>query len=208
MRAYHLMSERWALEALRLRRLKLALLEDMNDPFEFLGADQRNASDRTAFPILKAEINQTIGVLCFSRAWSDPVLWSHYGDRHHGICLGFDILDQWAKEVTYQGNRLVTDLEHAFERENLDDLPLKLLTTKYEHWRYEDEVRLVLRLEDVQFENGHYFLRFCDALCLREVTIGLRCPLPQSRIQEIVSVVDPDVTIRKARLASRSYKVV
>ena len=208
MRAYHFMSEHWSFEALRLRRLKLALLEDMNDPFEFLGAALRKESDRTNFHKLKAETNGTIGVLCFSRAWSNPVLWSHYGDRHRGICLGFDIPDQWAKEVTYQGNRLAIDLEHAFDQENLADLPLKLLTTKYEHWRYEDEVRLVLPLEGVQFENKHGFLPFCDVLRLREVIAGPRCSLPQSRIRENVSVEDHNVTIRKTRLAFLSYEVV
>ena len=30
-------------------------------------------------------------ILCFSRNWDNLLLWSHYGDRHMGVCLGFDI---------------------------------------------------------------------------------------------------------------------
>ena len=54
----------------------------MNDPFELLSVDLSEPDDRTTFDGLKADLNQTIGVLCFSRGWSNPVLWSHYGDRH------------------------------------------------------------------------------------------------------------------------------
>jgi hypothetical protein len=29
------------------------------------------------------------GVCCFSRTYSSPVLWSHYGDNHQGLCIGY-----------------------------------------------------------------------------------------------------------------------
>ena len=92
---------------MRLRRLKLAMLEDMNDPFELLGIELKTPEDRAFFQEqLKPEMNRTIGLLCFSRKWSNPVLWSHYADKHRGLCLGFDIPDLRAKEVTYVGRRL------------------------------------------------------------------------------------------------------
>jgi len=34
-----------------------------------------------------------LGLLCFSRNWHNPVLWSHYADKHRGICPGFDADD-------------------------------------------------------------------------------------------------------------------
>ncbi len=24
-------------------------------------------------------------------AWSNPVIWAHYGDKHRGLCLGFEV---------------------------------------------------------------------------------------------------------------------
>lgn len=31
------------------------------------------------------------GVCCFSTNYSSPVLWSHYGDQHKGICIGYSL---------------------------------------------------------------------------------------------------------------------
>ena len=74
MRAYHFMNEHWALSAIRSSRLKLARLDDMNDPFELLAIELPKRRDREAFNALKTEMNDTIGLLCFSRSWSNPEL--------------------------------------------------------------------------------------------------------------------------------------
>jgi hypothetical protein len=36
-------------------------------------------------------ISERIRVICFSRAPKDILLWSHYGDSHKGIVIGFDV---------------------------------------------------------------------------------------------------------------------
>lgn len=208
MRAYYLTSERWALEAIKLRRLKLSLFNDMNDPFELLGMELKTPKDRSDFYSLKEDMNRTIGALCFSRNWNDPVLWSHYGDRHRGICLGFDIPDDWAFEINYQAERLKEDLESELPDRDYESLGHKLLTTKFERWHYEDEVRMILKLEDALYEDGRYFLPFCSALRLREIVIGPRNSLEQKNINKIVSDEDNGVSFTKSRLAFNSYKVV
>jgi hypothetical protein len=148
MRAYYLTCERWALEAIKRRRLKLSLLNEMNDPFELLGRELKTRNDRAEFLQGKEEMNETIGVLCFSQSWDNPVLWSHYADKHRGICLGFDVLDDWVLEISYQGKRLQEEVEGELPVQDHKTLGQKLLTTKYEHWRYENEVRMILKLED------------------------------------------------------------
>ena len=35
--------------------------------------------------------SQYFGVLCFSKLHDSPLLWAHYGDRHRGANIGFDI---------------------------------------------------------------------------------------------------------------------
>jgi hypothetical protein len=202
------MSKHWAFETLKFRHLKLSLLEDMNDPFELLGVALNKPSDRIVFRKLKAEMNQTIGVLCFSRGWNSPVLWSHYGDRHRGICLGFDIPDDWAMEVTYQGERLESELENNLPSESHDTLGHMLITTKYEHWRYEDEVRMIVKLEDAKYEAGHYFIPFCDGLRLREIITGPRCMLTRNQLRKAVAEEDCSVSFIKGQLAFSSFQVV
>ena len=47
------------------------------------------------------------GVLCFSRGWHNPLLWSHYGDKHRGVCLGFDVPNAHIVHVSYNSSRLL-----------------------------------------------------------------------------------------------------
>jgi hypothetical protein len=202
------MSEEWGLEAIQRRRLKLALFRDMNDPFELLGIDLPRRSDRRLFQELKEEMNQTVGVLCFSRAWSNPVLWSHYADRHRGICLGFDLLDQYVKPVTYSGKRLPAQVEKGLPAGSTETLGYKLLTTKYEHWRYEDEVRLIVELKHAIQDGDHHFVPFGPALQLREVISGPRCPLARLDLRTLVKNEHPRVSTVQGRLAFRTFRVV
>src|SRR6185369_16167015 len=98
---YHLTRAEHALSAIALRRLKISRFRDLNDPFELIGADLRDKDDRKQFRALQIALQEKYGVLCFSRSWSHPLLWSHYADKHRGICLGFDIPDDDLENVIY-----------------------------------------------------------------------------------------------------------
>src|SRR5689334_13344415 len=207
MRAYYLTGKHWALEAIRHRRLKISLFNDMNDPFELLGAELKTRRDKAELKQLKEETNATLGALCFSRACSNPVLWSHYADKHRGLCLGFDIHEDSAHEISYQGERL-REVEKEFLEGECQILGHRLLTTKFEHWRYEDEVRLIVRLEDAVQERDFYFLPFSETLQLKEIIIGVRCSLTPGELAAMLAQEDKNVEIARARLAPDAYKIV
>jgi len=214
-RVYHLTSERWGLESIRRRRLKLALLEDMNDPFELLGVELKTPEDRAFFQHqLRPEMNRTVGLLCFSRKWSNPVLWSHYAEKHRGLCLGFDIPDHLAKHVTYVGSRLKAELENVTPLTDNDSFGFKLITTKYRHWRYEDEVRLIINLAHIQpagpiqTDGPRYFVPYCNVLALREIVIGPRSKLTKQDLMSALAPEEKGVSVIAGRLAFRSYTVV
>ena len=63
-------------------RLKLALKADARRP----------KHERRTAKALYAEIKAAgydggiAGMLCFSKGWHNPVQWSHYTDKHKGIC--------------------------------------------------------------------------------------------------------------------------
>lgn len=207
MRGYYQTSERWGKEALEKRRLKLSRLEDMNDPFELLGVRLKKKKDRTEFQRLKKELNEEIGVLCFSKTWHNPVMWSHYGDRHRGLCLGFDLLNEWTFPISYEAERL---LEEAVDVDagDFEGLGHKLLLTKYEHWMYEEEVRMIVRLEDAVSESGLFFLPFCNGLRLKDAIIGARNKSMPTDIAQHIAPDESVVLVRKARLAFNSFKIV
>lgn len=207
MRVYHFLEKQWAIESLIYERLKVSLFSDMNDPFELLGVSLKKKADRDAFYQLKKEVSEEMGAICFSKKWSSPVQWSHYGDRHRGMVLGFDIPTDHAREVNYEGERLEQDLLDGFET-NEAELGHKLLTTKFKHWVYEDEIRMFVDLRDPTKENGMFFLPYCKALVLKEIIIGPRCDFTKQQLLKIVSSHSSSIKITKSRLAFQSYRVV
>jgi predicted SAM-dependent methyltransferase len=88
------------------------------------------------------------GVMCFSRTWSNRLMWAHYADQHRGICLGVDVPDAFRKEISYTSNRqpFPDDLP---EKNHMDKMAIMntLLFSKFEHSHYEDEIRVPVRLE-------------------------------------------------------------
>jgi hypothetical protein len=146
MRVFQFMTAAHALDNLRKGRVKVSFLSDMNDPFELLGTSLGSAAHRTAFRQWKQHMNAICRVLCFSRSWSNPVIWSHYAEKHRGVCLGFDVPDDCLLEVGYSTGRLEVQLERDLQDDGTvtTEFSRKLLTTKFEDWRYEDEVRMFL----------------------------------------------------------------
>ena len=109
MRVYHLCHASHAISNISKKRLKVSRYHDLNDPFELLAGDLTDPSLRADTERFKDEFGRTRGLLCFSRNWKDPVLWSHYADKHRGICLGFDLDDYYSQNVKYRDNRLDPD---------------------------------------------------------------------------------------------------
>jgi hypothetical protein len=92
-RVYHFSGAAFAFDNIQKRRLKVATLKDTNDPFElsvFLSTDPDQQRRLKEFI---DHVCRTYGIVCFSEEWKDPVLWSHYADKHRGVALGFDISD-------------------------------------------------------------------------------------------------------------------
>ena len=115
MKAYHFLPANYGLANLQRRHLKVATIPELNDPFELLCLDLSDPELRSAMRAWKAEIGRRFGLLCFSRTWRNPVQWSHYADRHRGLCLGFELPESdYARDVTYSGRRSVEEARRLF----------------------------------------------------------------------------------------------
>ncbi len=128
--------------------------------------------------ILKSQIEYEIkkhysrGVACFSSSYSSPVLWSHYGDEHRGICIGYSINRKptpFMQGVNYGGSRSInmSTLINAFlynNKQALSGLEVDILLRKAKGWSYEKELRLIGQLGNQD-----------SPLLLTEITFGLRC---------------------------------
>lgn len=78
MRVHYLTGTQYALSNIALRRIKVSRFTDLNDPFELLAVDLSDKQHRAAIRATKEELNKDKGLICFSKSWSNPLLWGHY----------------------------------------------------------------------------------------------------------------------------------
>jgi len=210
MRLYHFLGADHALGDLKQGRLKIARLDDLNDPFELLAAELRDKAMRRLFTETRAEIARTRGVLCFSRGWRNPLMWSHYADRHRGVCLGFDVPSGKFARIAYDAKRLPDILPKllAGPIASQEQTMLKLLTTKFRDWKYEDEVRVFTTLDTVDPVNGLYFADFGDELVLKTVVLGSRFAGQAAEFVNACRGKYNGAKVFTARLAFRTFNIV
>lgn len=210
MRLYYLTEQRWAEKILAERRLKLAQIESLNDPFELLGVAMGEKRIRRIVQALHHHNSKATGLLCMTTDWRSPVMWAHYGHKHQGVCLGFDVVEAEVHRVRYELNRLKGSLLDGIGPGN----PMTagqltaLLTTKFAEWKYEREWRIFARLDTRTPENGLYYLNFFPHLQLRDVILGARC---EATLQQFAERVPPSahaVEVFKARAAFDSFRIV
>lgn len=208
MRVFHFLNAKYGLEALRNRRLKISQIGELNDPFELLGVKMSDPDFRKAFLEMKLALSKNRGLHCFSKSWSNPVLWSHYADKHRGLCLAFDVPNEALITVTYTRKRL--DPDDLFSTDQLvkDQAMIKILGTKFLHWRYEDEVRQFVSLADKDPETGHYFSEFSEQLKLALVVVGTEACISRSEISAALGEHNAHIKRFKARPAYKTFRVV
>ena len=190
---------------LEQRRIKIARIDELNDPYELMGADLSDATLRASFEVWRDQLAATRGIVCFSRKWSVPIMWSHYADRHRGIVLGFDVAEPFTISVTYADERERRMREIL--QMSAEDAMIRILGTKHRPWEYEDEVRLFchLNLSDA----GHSFQPFDETVVLREVILGVRTTDADIEAFRLLAAqIDPEVSVFRAGLSHDAFEVL
>jgi hypothetical protein len=208
MRVYHYLNVCWALENIRQRRLKLCKIDDTNDPYEWQCVRSCHPPTQGVLGSLKTKVGGAYGMLCFSRTSSNILMWSHYGDNHKGICLGFDVPDEWVRDVRYMSS--VQEIASLIDSPEQDQERVidQLSSVKYIGWAYEEEVR-VHGLREVE-EGGKYFTSFGDQLQLKEVITGARFSDLQSKalIEEALQGYSEQVSCIEARRSAERFEII
>lgn len=133
------------------KRMRLSVLEKLNDPFEgnLLAIDNLvkvpeeldAKAYHEALVSLDDEWRETIArfkVLCLSKEPSIPLMWSHYADSHKGLCIAITLNSHTTEPMRY----LDTTKEI---NEYIGEPPdcKKALLAKYTYWEYEEEHRVI-----------------------------------------------------------------
>ncbi|MFZ6747551.1 DUF2971 domain-containing protein [Undibacterium sp. Ren11W] len=120
---------------------------DMQERFRSANIlDLRRMIVGNAVPILEKHTQKFLknnGVSCFSEKNDDLLMWSHYGGRYKGFCLGF--ITEFEpfikmKKVQYTSVMPKFDAVSALVTGNYEQI-LDLFCTKSEAWSYEKEWR-------------------------------------------------------------------
>ena len=191
MKLYKYTSARYALDFLRTGKIKVATLDDVNDPNEWLPfipslnlTDGTNAlSDRSRRAGFKKTFLNHYGFVSFSEVLFNPVLWGHYADKGRGIVLEFEV-ESGVKvlKVDYDPSQQRCHLDaagaSAFATE---DEAKNLLRRKSFEWAYEQERRVFVELCDCDVVNINrdmpIYVSELKGFRLCGVVLGAECPL-------------------------------
>ena len=91
------------------------------------------------------------GILSLAKRWNCPLMWSHYGDEHRGLCIEYDLKDHVfdnLKPVNYKASRSIRvsqliDWKVNRSRSAEESILSTYFLAKAPNWKYEKEWREV-----------------------------------------------------------------
>ena len=145
-----------------------------------------------------------VRMFCFSAANDDILMWSHYAQNHHGVCIGFDINSNPVFEKTAQVRYAKKYPQADYYSVTNEQYYEYSLLTKSDHWKYEKEWRLILTNTTGLRNPVHHF----NPPFLRELIFG--CQTSDSEkyeIMEWLSVGGIKPELYEAIRSEREYKL-
>lgn len=92
----------------------------------------------------KAHELRNIGVSCFSKQVTHPLMWAHYAERYRGAAIGFNSKHRYFKRLFDPTSELIRPVDVIYQ-DNLQDIRYpKYLYRKNTYWSYEQERRVFL----------------------------------------------------------------
>lgn len=166
-------------------------------------ADQRQ-------PILQEISKQlrTFGVCSFSLSPMNQLLWSHYANKHCGVCILYTIPESYVRDedngifgmsaVDYGDSPLTSFfLNYDFSGGDAHFSALaqeaikKALTVKSSDWCYEQEVRMIRQQSSTMAVPSEFLTNIC---------FGLRTPVPErTKIRQLVEATYEGVIFTELR---------
>ena len=179
---------KWTMDIFINKHLHLGHFSEMNDPMEAMF----NASELTNYQIQQIKLKKpNIVIGCFSKTYSDVLMWTHYANNHLGCCIEFelDIMDgDFVRSIMYD-NHIVNHSEDGLLEQCID-----ILTHKLSPWKYEQEVRY-LRVTDSDSTNPYL------SISITKVYLGSKLsPKSVNHYKQLISLYLPDVNIQQVQI--------
>jgi hypothetical protein len=144
------------------------------------------------------------GICCFSERWNSILMWSHYADKHRGICLGFNTKDLVGRadclfeKIRRKKSSPSFDFKKMGHEAGQDEFISNYIFTKASDWAYEKEWRLVI------FDKGRQMIE--SPMRLQAVIFGLRTS-PDDE-QHIKKLLNHRVSFHRVRRDGQRFKLI
>lgn len=152
-------------------------------------------------------IDRQYRVYCLGPDVGNLLMWSHYADRHKGVCLEFDLRNDvmcGALRCEYLDSFSFMRLHDPGEEQNL-----RILLAKASQWSYEKEYRLVSQ-ERAHAVNTGTLLTEGRFLALPEgalVSVIVGCQGDYDRVRGLVEDLAPNVKVKRAVRVPNQYAI-
>lgn len=208
-----------AIKTIEMKAFRVSRLVELNDPFEWLPGFEEienlppggiELANWCMDQALK-EINEKMGIVCFSKTFSDPVLWSHYADVHRGLAIEVKqpIVDS-LYEVKYDKPRPIIPRSwwHDSNRhKEIEKLLGDFFAQKSAGWSYEKEYRIVVGLDLCPIYEGMYFKPITENFVTR-IIIGARSTVSPNYIRRALEMNEmKNIEVVKARRCLKTYEI-
>lgn len=206
---YHYLSSKDAIYDLKKERIKVSTLGTLNDPFELMPYRKYKFRERQPYNKAFKEISKKWGILCFSHDWSETLLWSHYANKHTGIAIGFEILQDEVLKVYYNHDPIREQIKLTNYSNTNEKLFLGLAKVKYKKWEYENEYRILVKLEDClsPTADGLRFIEFENRLKVKEIVLGCKFDHEKEKENIIKLAIRLDAEVIPTRPGWEDYKI-
>jgi len=160
--------------------------------------------DKTYQEHVYTEFIKTIGVYSLSQINNDILMWSHYSNKHKGLCIEFDA----SQEVILFGQALKVNYSEKYPIVNTFDIGnpkefRKALLTKSNHWSYEQEWRILKLKNDGGFRKYY----FPPELLTGIIMGALISPEYRDIILRWVSNYPTKITLYQAKINRTRYQL-
>ncbi len=157
------------------KALRVSRFKQLNDPFELFAISLRDRELRERHRGWVNALDEKYGMISFSHEYNNPVMWSHYSDEHKGVCIQFSVDHETIFSIKYVEERLFFGLSAEnfldhIKKEN----SLELLLTKYNHWKYEKEARIISKISECENIGEYFFEKFDTKLKPTKLFLGPR----------------------------------
>lgn len=160
------------------------------------------------------EISTKVGLFCLSRRYDCLPMWAHYAANATGLVVAFRNL-----EAVFAGDDtgiLRQPIAVRYDREHVGmtfdpSSHETLFFEKFEDWRYEQEVRVVLPLEDCRRETiggNPTYLYDVPSNCVAHVILGWNMPDENVALaHEIATEANANIVVMRARFIHGKVEV-